>query len=233
MAKSPRKQAAGHGEEHSQKAYKGIRKLIFQKELIPGQKISCRHLGNLLGMSLTPIIQALKIMELQGFVRHEPNRGYFMTPLRIQEVKEIYELRELIEPALIPETVARIDEEGLAKLKEAMDAHISEGSAVPNTGRLLKNVEFHLTLADLSGMQTHVQILHQLYNLLFLKYGGGYIPVAFTRSVDDEHQKIYAAIVERDADTARKELANHLAKVKSQVLAGARTMAKEVEIPEF
>jgi DNA-binding GntR family transcriptional regulator len=233
MATTAKKQRADHGEDHSQKAYKGIRRMLCRKDLVPGQKISCRELAEKLGMSLTPIIQALKIMELQGFVRHEPNRGYFMTPFRLDEVKEIYELRQLIEPALIPAVVGNIDEDGLARLKTALDDHIKEGGELATVGRLFKNVEFHLTLAALSKMETHVQILRQLYNLLYLKYGGGYIPVAFTRSVDDEHQRIYDAISARDAAVAQAELANHLATVQSQVLASARIMAATVEVPEF
>lgn len=233
MGKSGKRQRSENGEDHSQKAYKGIRRLLYQKDLVPGQKISCRDLAEKLGMSLTPIIQALKLMELQGFVRHEPNRGYFMTPFRLDEVKEIYELRQLIEPALVPAVVNNIDEVGLAKLKTALDAHINEGGEMATAGRLFKNVEFHMTLASLSKMETHVQILRQLYNLLYLKYGGGYIPVAFTRSVDDEHQKIYDAICARDAATAQTELASHLAKVQSQVLSSARSIAENVDIPEF
>jgi DNA-binding GntR family transcriptional regulator len=233
MAKTQLRPKAEQDEEHSQKAYKGIRRLLYQKELVPGQKVSCRELASKLDMSLTPIIQALKIMELQGFVRHEPNRGYFMTPFSLQEVQEIYGLRQLIEPALIPAVVQHIDADGLSKLKQALDAHISEGPAVTNSARLIKNAEFHLTLAGLSRMQTHVQILRQLYNLLYLKYSGGYIPVAFTRSVDHEHQKIFEAVCARDATTAQAELANHLAQVKSQVLTSARNMAEAIDVPEF
>jgi DNA-binding FadR family transcriptional regulator len=51
--------------------------------------------------------------------------------------------------------------------------------------------------------------------------------------VDDEHQKIYDAICARDTAVAQAELAGHLAKVQSQVLSSARSMAENVDLPEF
>ena len=67
-----RKDASGL--DHSQQAYKGIRRKLYHKELVPGQKIAYRELAEQLDMSPTPIIQALKWLEIQGFVRHEPHR---------------------------------------------------------------------------------------------------------------------------------------------------------------
>lgn len=96
MAKAKKEKNSDQNGEHSQKAYKGIRQLLYLKELVPGQKISCREVADKLKMSLTPVIQALKLMEIQGFVRHEPNRGFFLTPFSTEEVKEIYEDRKSV-----------------------------------------------------------------------------------------------------------------------------------------
>ena len=119
-------------------------------------------------------------------------------------------------------------------MKSALDAHVSAGmSDAFRQDRLFRNAEFHLTLASLSKMDTQIRILRQLYNLLFLKYGGNYLPVAFTRSVDDEHQKIFDAVSARDALAAQQALTAHIGKVKEQVLKGAFTMMENVEVPEF
>ena len=99
--------------------------------------------------------------------------------------------------------------------------------------RLLRNVEFHLTLAALSGLDTHIRILRQLYNLLFLKYGGNYLPVAFTSSVNDDHQRIYDAVCARNVALAQKILTGHIADVKERVLESAEKMSGKVDIPDF
>ena len=92
---------------HTRKAYLGIRNMLFHNEIGPGQKISYRDLAERLGMSQTPVIQALKWLEFQQLVRHEPNRGYYTAPVSLQEVEEIYDLRELIELALLPGTMEK------------------------------------------------------------------------------------------------------------------------------
>src|SRR5512137_3148686 len=104
-------------EDSSQIAYHGIRRMLYSKELAPGQKIAYRDLAEKLELSPTPIIQALKWLELQGLVQHETNRGYSMAPFSLKEIEELYEIRELIEPSLVPAAIEKIDKEGLMELK--------------------------------------------------------------------------------------------------------------------
>ena len=101
MTKEKKKTTKKQQEDSSQIAYHGIRHMLYTKELVPGQRIAYRDLAEKLQLSPTPIIQALKWLELQGFVQHEPNRGYSMAPFSLKEIEELYEIRELIEPSLI------------------------------------------------------------------------------------------------------------------------------------
>ena len=105
---SPEKQ----GDENlAQKAYKSIRKMLFHGEIVPGQKIPYRDLSNKMGMSPTPVIQALKWLEFQGLVRQEPNRGCYVEPFSLDEVSQVYDLRQVIELSLLPEALMRMNKE--------------------------------------------------------------------------------------------------------------------------
>jgi len=223
----------GDQEDRSRAAYQGLRRMLYNKELVPGQKIAYRELAERLQMSPTPIIQALKWLELQGFVRHEANRGYSMAPFSAKEIEEIYELRELLEPSLVQSAVEHLDNEGIGRLKAALEAHRSAQREFYLKERLFKNREFHLTLASLAGKETQMRILQNLFDILFLKYGGSYLPMASLQSVDEEHQQIYDSIVLRDAKKARSILAAHVSSVKRQVLAAVRQMLAEQERSEF
>jgi DNA-binding GntR family transcriptional regulator len=214
-------------------AYQGIRHMLYTKELVPGQKIACADLGEKLHLSPTPIIQALKWLELQGFVCHEANRGYYMAPFSLKEIEELYELRELVEPSLIPATIQRIDKGGLRELKEALEAHLSAERETYLKERLFKNREFHMTLASLSGKETQIRLLQNVFDMLFLKYGGNYFPVASLSSTDQEHQEIYDAISLRSLDRAQNVLKNHLTNVKIQVLSSVRKILEEQERSPF
>ncbi len=234
MTKSkPTKAKAVSNEDSSQVAYHGIRRMLYAKQLVPGQKISFRDLAEQLHLSRTPIIQALKWLELQGFVSHEANRGYYMAPFSVRELEELYELRELVEPSLIPATIERIDKEGLKELKAALEAHLSAEREFYLKERLFKNREFHMTLASLSGKETQIRLLQNVFDMLFLKYGGNYFPTASLTSTDQEHQEIYDAVALRSLDRARNVLKNHLTNVKIQVLSSVRKILAEQEKSPF
>ena len=220
-------------EDSSQIAYQGIRRMLYSKELVPGQRIAYRDLAERLQLSPTPIIQALKWLELQGFVLHEPNRGYSMAPFSIKEMEELYELRELIEPSLVSATVQRIDKQGLQELKAALEAHLTAEREFYLKERLFKNREFHMTLASLSGKATQLRILQNVFEMLFLKYGGNYFPVASLTATDQAHQEIYDAVALRSVERAQTIVKNHITNVKVQVLSSVKKMLAEQERSEF
>ena len=107
MVKRVVKQTAKAQTDHVSMAYDGIRMMLLNNEIRPGRKISYRQLAEKLDMSLTPVIQALKRLEYQGLVRHEPNRGYFIEPMSLQEVQEIYDMREILEISLLPDVIKK------------------------------------------------------------------------------------------------------------------------------
>ncbi|MEI9478743.1 MAG: GntR family transcriptional regulator [Deltaproteobacteria bacterium] len=233
MAQNKTNEKAKQQEDSSQIAYHGIRRMLYTKELVPGQRIAYRDLAEKLQLSPTPIIQALKWLELQGFVCHEANRGYSMAPFSLKEIEELYELRELVEPSLISATIQCIDKEGLGELKLALEAHLSAEREFYLKERLFKNREFHMTLASLSGKETQIRLLQNVFDMLFLKYGGNYFPIASLTSTDQEHQEIYDAVALRSLERAQKVLKNHLTNVKVQVLSSVRKILAEQEQSPF
>lgn len=94
-------------------AYNAIRQMLFYNEIHPGQKIKYKDLAGRIGVSMTPVIQALKWLEFRNIVRHEPNRGYYINEISLKEIAEVYNTRLLIEVALVSDVMARLDETGI------------------------------------------------------------------------------------------------------------------------
>lgn len=216
---------------HTDKAYNGIRNMLFHNEIIPGQKLGIQDLAERLGMSQTPVIQALKWLEFQNLVHHVPNRGYFMAPINLQEVEEIYELRELIELALLPRTIERLDESGTQTLKTALQDHLDAAKTVYLYDRLSKDMEFHLTLARLSGALVQARMLSNLFDLLYLKYGGNVLFITSMDSADKDHQELFEAILGGDLNRAEATLAGHILRVKNHVLESLEMMQQAKQQP--
>ena len=207
---------------HTRKAYLGIRNLMLHNELAPGQKIAYRDLAERLGMSQTPIIQALKWLEFQQLVRHEPNRGYFTAPIDRKEVEDIYAVRETLELSLLPGILRTIDAKGIQTLHTALEAHLKASREIYLAERLNRDMEFHLTLAQLSGNQVQCKILKDLFDLLYLKYSSNVLFSTSMDSADADHQALFDSITDGDLKTARRTLSGHIRRVKDHVLQGLR-----------
>ena len=214
-------------DDFTQEAYMGIRRMFFLNEIIPGQKISYGDLSKRLEMSTTPVIQALKRLEYQGLVRHEANRGYYTENISLKEIIEIYEFRELIETSLLPKTISRIDKKGQKILEKALDSHLKAVRDIYLKKRLLKDMEFHLALATLSGCTIQINTLKSLFDLLYLKYRGNILFVTPMDTVDSEHIQLYEHILTSNLEGATTVLKQHISNVKEHAIISIKKMNKE------
>jgi len=212
------------------KAYMGIRHMFFFKEIVPGQKIAYRDLSERLEMSPTPVIQALKWLEFNGLVQHIPNRGYYAAPFSIQEVQENFDVRKLIELSLLPKIIKNIDKKGIRILEQALDAHRKTRGGTFLNEKLIKDRDFHLTLASLSNANVQLQVLQQLFDTLFLKYRGGYFSSPERSQTVDEHRMIFRSVAAKDTKNARKALGDHISRAKKHVLENLKEVMKDKKI---
>ena len=233
MASTGRKDAAP---DLTKKAHMLIRQMMFHNEIVPGQKLAYRDLAKKLDMSLTPVSNALKYLEFQGLVRKELNRGYFTEPISAKEIQEIYDFRELIEVSLLADTIENLDNTGMKKLREAFEASVDAPEDAYVSQRVLKDVQFHMTLAELSRNRTQTRALGHLFDLLYLKYGGDVLfnkymkPNDFAAHIAGTascHQQIYNAIVDENLDSAQEALSRHIKTVKEDVLCGLERMRED------
>ncbi len=169
-------------------------------------------------------------IEYQGLVRHEPNRGYYTENTSLKEIKEIYEFRELIEISLLPKIIQRIDKQGLKKLKKALDNHLEAVRDIYLKDRLLKDMEFHLVLAELSGCNIQINTLKSLFDLLYLKYRGNILFVTPMDTVDSEHSKLYDYIATGNLSGATQILKQHISNVKKHAIISIERINAEKQL---
>ena len=205
-------------------AYLEIKKMLLHNEISTGQKIVSSDLAKRLNMSPTPIIQALKLLEHIGLLRHEPNKGYYTGEMSLKEIKELYDLREIIEVALLSETIKNIDDKKIARLKSALDAHLASEQDIYLNERLIKDMEYHIVLASFSQLEIHQKILKQIFDLLYIKYRVSMLFTTAIKSVESEHKNIFDCIESRDLILAKNALSQHISNVKNYVLEAMEKM---------
>jgi DNA-binding GntR family transcriptional regulator len=204
----------------SDKAYRQIKNMFLTDQLVSGQKLPYQDLARRLGMSQTPVIMALVRLEYEGLVRSEANRGFFVPAIDLNEARELYEVRILLEVFLVPAVVANLDAAHLAGIRALRDAHRRIRGHVYKRERLLRDAHFHLGLAAVSGNQVVLQILARVFDLLYLRYKPEILSPQRQEEAEVEHQAVFEALRARDPDLAARRLREHLVRGKDRILSG-------------
>lgn len=208
----------------AQKAYQGIRQMLFYNEIIPGQKIKYQDLADKIGVSITPVIHALKWLEFKNIVSHEPNRGYFANEVSLKEIKEIYDTRLLLEVSLVPEIINSVDDESLQRLKQSQDDYYAAVDEEDYYSRLMTDMKFHLTLASISQCRIQLKMLQELFDMLLLKYTRNLVLLGILDSSLKEHATIFNSLENRDAVSLKNALSAHLDHVRTHITEGFKRM---------
>ena len=208
----------------AQKAYQGIRQMLFYNEIIPGQKIKYQELADKIGVSITPVIHALKWLEFKNIVSHEPNRGYFVNEVSLKEIKEIYDTRLLLEVSLVPEIINSVDDESIQRLKQSQDDYFTAVDEENYYSRLMTDMKFHLTLASISQCRIKLKMLQELFDMLLLKYTRNLVLLGIMDSSLNEHATIFDCLKNRDAVGLNNALSAHLDHVRTHITDGFKRM---------
>jgi len=213
----------------TREAYNDIRKMIFSNELKPGQKIPYRRMAESLNMSLTPIVQALKHMEFMGLVHHEQNRGFFVETVLPQEIDEAFKLRGIIEPRMLAETIPKLDDNGEKKIKTALDEYLDVCRKGSLKRKLVKDIQFHMTIAELSDQKLSILVLRHLFDFLYLRFSQELLFARPSEDAADDHTAIFEAIKSRNVDTATMVLKNHISIIHNNALEGIQDRLLDLE----
>jgi DNA-binding GntR family transcriptional regulator len=208
---------AERGSQLSLRATNGLRDLIASRALFPGEQIRQADLADRLGVSRSPLREALHALEQEGLLVHEPNRGFFVTRLDADELRQIYRMRELIEPDLI-RTIRPASElviESLRNENAAIAAALSEGSV---SSMLTSNRAFHRIIFELSPLALLRRETLRLW-ALSEPYHAAYLCHPDTRKkMIAEHELIIDTLAENDLVMLGALLQTHREAAKEGVL---------------
>ena len=132
-------------------AYRKIKQLIYNQQLIPGQRLVYDDLARTLKMSRTPIINALNRLEQQGLVVSESFRGFYVRPMDLQEVWDAFGLREAIETYAVELAISKAGQGDFRVLEEKLLEHESYQPAYYDRKKLFLDAMFHLQLTEMTG----------------------------------------------------------------------------------
>ncbi|MCU1411147.1 MAG: hypothetical protein JWR04_1854 [Rhodoglobus sp.] len=184
----------------------------------PGDIVLENELAARYGVSKTPVREALRLLTQEGWIITMPRKGYLVRPLRLHDIREVFELRLLIEPGIFVHASRRASPAHFARLRSLVETQTREEStddSPDSAGR-----EFHLLVAKVAdnaraegiliGLLDEVRRLHQIMP------GAPTHPPA--SSLVSEHAAILAAMEQGDTETLHRLVRDHIQESSETVM---------------
>lgn len=217
MQSLPTVRRSDRSEDLTRRAADALRELIASGGLSPGEQIRQEEVAARVGVSRSPLREAMRTLEQEGLLLHEPHRGYFVARLGRDELTQVYRMRQLLERELL-RSLAPPPDATLAALR-ALNAEIAQAMRRGAVAQMLRaNRAFHFTLFDLSPLTLVRREVQRLWRLSE-PYQATYLWHPATRErIVAEHDAIVDALAAGDRRALARLLDAHRESARSDVL---------------
>jgi DNA-binding GntR family transcriptional regulator len=202
--------AAGNATERIVAA---ITAAIVERRLMPGTKLAEQKIADIFQVSRTLVRQALNQLSRDKLVTLELARGAFVAQPSVEEARQVFEVRQMVESAMIKRLAASITPAQVAELREHLQAELAAVQRTDVPGRTHLLADFHVVLARMLGNEVLAEMLHDLVSrssLISLMYQSS----LSAEQSQAEHVAIVDALERRDARAATKLMLDHLNSVE-------------------
>ncbi len=208
-------------------AYEEIWKRVIMIGGSEEQRLSDVTLSEQLGMSRTPVRQALERLVQEGLVRSDPRRGFWTATYTAQDIHEIYDLRGALEVLAVRLAAPRLSQENLKDHLEALYAVRAELDTHPVLRFLQVDLRFHMLITRASNNGRLIHSLSMLRSQLSMfQMQDTFYPKRMEIALND-HEQILLALLAGNVDEAADCLARHIRHAKEGVLADIFLEGKE------
>lgn len=202
-------------ENASERAYRELKQMIVRCDLEPGSELREATVSQLLDIGRTPVREALGRLVHDGLVQVRSRQGYRVTPTSLADVREVFELRLILEPAAVEMAIRNSSPDDLAQLHGL--AHATHGRAAQADEYLSDHLAFHVALAERSGNPRIAKavrdLLIEMERLLRLS-----LSVRADEPIVDEHHALYDALASGDAEGAQVAMVAQIERSRERVI---------------
>lgn len=212
--------------------YKPLREVIFNTlreaiivgELRPGERLMEVQLAEKMGVSRTPVREAIRKLELEGLVSMLPRKGAHVAELSVKDIIDVLEVRASLDGLASALSASRITDEELKELRHIYNQFLSYSEKDNLQGIIKKDVEFHEVIYRSSRNEKLIQISNNLreqvqrFRVIYLKDSSS------SKDVAREHQDILDAIAARDPDAAQRVAQKHIRSQQDTIIKSLKSV---------
>ena len=207
---------------------------IVERRLMPGTKLAEQHIADLFQVSRTVVRQALNQLSRDRLVTLSPARGAFVAQPSIEEARQVFEVRKMLEAQVVRQLCATVTPVQVAQLRLHLSNESLAVQRVDVAGRTRLLADFHVSVARMLGNEVLAQLLADLLarcSLIALMYQSSHSAVHSA----GEHVAIVDAIERQDGRAAARLMESHLGNVECslQLQPRASDLAAALRVPEL
>ncbi len=184
-------------------AYNALKECLIGDTFVKGQKLIYIDLEAKLGMSRTPITNALSLLEQEEYVVLKLNRGYYVAENSIKDWNEIFETREKLEEIALDLAIKRYNDEDLKVLKGKLDEYIEYSSPIYDRKRVKLDTEFHMQIVRMSKNSPLTNLVNRFLDKVYFTLDTKLL-MPYIGKFRKEHKMLYNAIKSKDVVKAKK-----------------------------
>jgi DNA-binding GntR family transcriptional regulator len=201
-------------------AHEHLKRLILTSELAPGEELREIALTEATGFGRSPVREALRRLVQEGFVEVRPRQGYRVSPVTLASVRDLFEMRLLLEPAAVELAALRAPQEELEALHPLAHQTYVPGDTASYERFLEDNREFHVRIARATGNERLARslrgLLEEMQRLFFI----GLANRDSASEMVHEHHDLYDALLAREGARARELVVEQIEASRERVLKG-------------
>lgn len=193
-----------------EKVYDKIRENITCGKLAPAERLVEDRLAEEFKASRSPVREALRLLEAEGLVTFERNRGFTVAKLSIKQVDEIFELRSLLESYAAKRAAERINPKGVARLRECQEQQRAAAKNIDLQAWLQTNNLFHNSLYSYCDNSLLMQSIRNLKRRVNRYH---FITVTVPWQFDtylEQHEAIIQGCEQNDGETVERYMKEHM-----------------------
>jgi DNA-binding GntR family transcriptional regulator len=200
------------------KAYNQIKEWVVRYHLKPGARLHVSDLAHALKMSQTPVREALSMLEKEHLIEREPQKGYRVGTLSMQEIEDLYDLRIVLEVLAVRQAAKRMT----ASTRGRLSSILSEFERFLKTAQkqriLERGQDFHVVVLEASGNRPLAEIGRAILDRIWVIQNINLLTTDHLFDAHPQHLQILEALDRGDAKKAATLMEKHLAQAKQFVL---------------
>ncbi|MEJ2156731.1 MAG: GntR family transcriptional regulator [Desulfobacteraceae bacterium] len=204
---------------YTDEAFRSIKQLILNQEVVPGQKLIYDDLAKRLKMSRTPVINALNRLEQLGLVVSESNRGYTVKPMETAEAWETFDFREAIEIYAVEQVILKSNGSDMDALEEKLLAYEDYKPNYYDRKKIFLDAGFHLQIAEMTGNSVLKWHLKLDLQHLYLRTNLNNYNLDREKKATAEHRQLFRKIKDKDVMGAVELMKHHIRRDKEYTIA--------------